>query len=531
MNKITRIVGVMLAMAGLVASCNLDREPEDYVPFEKSYLNLQDAKKWDNGIYSTLRGKFGGGYILPQEVQADMLTPHAAYNGLYSKFYDWGFKPEQEELKAIYHSYYAALIDANIVLESAPKLQLNAEDKRQLEVYMGNAYFARAFYHFSLALRWGMPYKAESASTDLCIPIRTEAFDLTKPQRATNEITYKLILEDLDKAEQLLASVVTKEGNKEISADAARALRARVYLYMGRWEDALKTSEELIKTGRYPLIAPLAADGKDPEGENNPFVQMWHYDNGKEQIWMPYVERPNEIPTTTNLYGADLDTYNYFANLGATPTNYNKPPYLPAGPIVYEYFKDNDRRNAAYLEYTTTTVSDRNQTAEIFVISKFKGNPRHSTLTSTQWGGYVPNGIAAPKPFRIAEQYLIAAEAAEATSNADAAKKYLNELRSSRGLATTEAMGEELRKEIRDERARELAYEGFRLWDLRRWGMSIQPRVRQGTHAQHTVSGYFFADGVELTQTIEPEHHKWVWPFPQDEIAQVNKRLVQNPGW
>lgn len=532
MKNLKKIVGYSLAIGLMLGSCDLDREPNDYVDYNKSYLNLQDAKKWDNGIYSTLRGKFGGGYVLPQEIQADMLNAHAAYNGLYSTFHDWRVKAEDEAIKAIYHSYYMALVDVNIVLESAPKLAVKEEERVQVETFLGHAYLARAFYHFNLALRWGVPYKAESAATDLCVPLSTKAFDLTKPARASNEETYKLILSDLDQAETKLKSVVAQEGTKELSSDVAIALRARVYLYMGRMSDALAEAQKLITSNRYPLIAPLDASAQDPTGERHPFVQMWHYDSGKEQIWQPYVERPNEVPTTTNLYGADLDTYTYWAERGVKDMNFNKPTYLPTGTVIYELFKEEkDRRIPAYFEYVSTTVKDKEIKAELFVISKFKGNPKYSTLASSQWGGYVPNGVCAPKPFRIAEQYLIAAEAAYETSQVDLAKQYLNELRQSRGLEAVTAVGEELRDAIRAERGRELIYEGYRLWDLRRWGLGITSRTRQGMHERHMVDAYFFASEFAHALPIEATNPKFVWGFPREEAAQINKKLKQNEGW
>lgn len=51
------------------------------------------------------------------------------------------------------------------------------------------------------------------------------------------------------------------------------------------------------------------------------------------------------------------------------------------------------------------------------------------------WGGYVPNSLTNPKVFRIAEQYLIAAEAASMLGKKSDALRYLNTLRSSITLA------------------------------------------------------------------------------------------------
>lgn len=534
MKTIIPIASLFVALLSL-GSCDLDRDTDQYIEYDKSYRNLQDAKQWDNGLYASLRGKFGGAYVYPQEAQADMLSPHALVGSTYTLFYNWRVQTNDETFKALYHSYYAALVDANIIIGNIPKLTAqNAEEQAQLNIFKGNAHFARAFYYFNLAIRWGEVYQHETAATDLCVPLRTEPFKIDKSKRASNEAVYKQILSDLDEAERLLSQVPLKVGNKEISSDAVIALRSRVYLYMGQMAEALATAQRLIDSHRYPLVPALTAGKQDAEGKDHPFVRMWHYDSGEEQIWQPYVKYPNETSNTTNLYGADLDTYQYFAERGLAPRDYNRPPYLPTGTVLYELFHDDkDRRLPAYFEYVTTTLQQRELQADVFVVSKFKGNPQYSTIPSNQWGGYCPNGVAAPKPFRIAEQYLIASEAAYEVGQASEALKYLTALRLSRGLSTEQGLsGEELRNAIRDERTRELAYEGYRLWDLRRWRMGFGNRVRQGLVQEHQVSDIFFGKGYEPDGgKVEADNPKFVWPFPQEEAGEINKNIKQNKGW
>jgi len=529
-NKIITFAIGMLLVA--LSSCDLDREPNDYISFDKSYNNMKDAKMWDNGIYSTLRGKFGGAYILPQEIQADMLSAHETYSGLYGTFHGWTVKAENDVIKEVYHSYYAALLDANIVIDKIPTLKVNDDDKAQLDVFLGDAYFARAFYNFNLALRWAMPYNEATANTDLGIALETKPFDLEKPARATNSQTYSLILEDLKKAESFLSLVKGKEGNEEISRDVVIALRSRVYLYMGNMEKALEESEKLINFNTYPLIDALPEGMKDPEGKTNPFVEMWQLDNGKEQIWLPYVNKPNEIPTTISLYGADMGTWQYWKEKGVDNKDFNRPTYLPTGTVMYQLFNDeNDRRIPAYFEDCYTTINDKEDQAVVFVISKFKGNPKHKTLDSEHWGGYVPNGICSPKPFRIAEQYLIASEAAFETKDESKAMFYLNILKKSRGLKEINLKGEELLNAIRQEKAREMCFEGFRLWDLRRWHMPVNERVRQGMVKEHIVPARFFSSDFDFFKSIPADNPKFVWGFPRDEVAQINKNIIQNKGW
>ena len=475
--KTTKILFWACALLFTLQACDLDRDPANYIDYEKSYRNMQDAKKWDNGIYSTLRGKFGGGYVIPQEAQADMLNAHAAFGNLYGEFHGWTIKPESAVLQELYHSYYAALIDANVVLKLLPKMEVSSDEQVQRNHFLGDAYFARAFYHFNLALRWGMIYDKNTADKDLGVVLATEPGSIDKPKRATNADTYKHILADLGKADSLLKDVPVKPGNTEINADAVKALRARVYLYMGDMAKAYNEAKQLIDHGTYPLIEP---------------------------------------------YYGRLDENNRVGD-------YNKPAYVPTREVINDLFSgENDHRAQVLFEYVHTTVNDMNVSTQLYVISKFKGNPNYATLNSTHWGGYVPNGNQAPKPFRIAEQYLIVAEAAYDLGNINDAQNYLNLLRRSRGLEPTDLTGEALYQEIKNERARELAYEGFRLWDLRRWKQGVKKRTFQGRENYYMVPSAFYAGGYKVD--IQPDNYMFVWPLPMNETL-INTNLLPNPGW
>ena len=202
---------------------------------------------------------------------------------------------------------------------------------------------------------------------------------------------------------------------------------------MGKMLPAFNEAKELIERNTYPLIPPYESKpGSKINPREDAFAQMWFYDNGTEQIWQPFVDKENEIPTTTPLYGADLSTTTYWDEKQPSDdiTNYNKPPYVPTREVINDLFNsETDHRALTLFEYVYTTVNDKEDRTPLFVISKFKGNPNYATLTSKHWGGYVPNGNQAPKPFRIAEQYLIASEAAYNLGDIPNAEKYLNLLR------------------------------------------------------------------------------------------------------
>jgi len=155
----------------------------------------------------------------------------------------------------------------------------------------------------------------------------------------------------------------------------------------------------------------------------------------------------------------------------------------------------------------------------MWVVNKFPGNPALFTGTFT-------NYQQAPKVFRFAEQILIFAEAANRLGGANdaLALNALNTLRVARGLSPrTGISGATLTAEIRDERTRELAFEGFRLFDLKRWGLGFTRGTPQNLGAINVGSNY-------NTINISASDPQFVWGIPTYDLN-INTNLVQNPGW
>ncbi len=83
--------------------------------------------------------------------------------------------------------------------------------------------------------------------------------------------------------------------------------------------------------------------------------------------------------------------------------------------------------------------------------------------------------------------------------------------------------GAALLNEIKNERLRELAFEGFRLDDLKRWNEGFERRSPQGTDFLQTGEGY-------VNLKIEKGDDKFVWGIPSYDIT-LNSNLEQNKGW
>jgi hypothetical protein len=184
-----------------------------------------------------------------------------------------------------------------------------------------------------------------------------------------------------------------------------------------------------------------------------------------------------------------------------------------------------DIRFAAFFEPFMLSVSTGAQGA-VYMFDKYLGNPDLIKVLNVD-----QHYTNKPKPFRIAEQYLIAAEAYAGLQDATTGGKYLNELKKNRIAGYVEktfGSADLLLAEVQDERHRELVGEGFRLVDLKRWGQGVN---RANAYQDPNL---ILMPGAEQTTALNKAYDdfRMVWPIPKSE-TDVNPQIKkqQNPGY
>ena len=359
----------------------------------------------------------------------------------------WRWKDDNPSPTTSYFSWrsdYHSVYIANYIIQNQKKIkEATAQEISQL---VGEAYMMRAYCHFLLVNLYAEPYTHCTPSQTRGVPMLLEPDVNAIPGSSSVETVYNQILSDLDKAEQHLNVEEWELGkNYRFNTTSAQALRARTYLYMGRWSDALEASKDVLSVYN------------ELEDMNNSTTLPNSY-KSKESIVA--LER-----FSSNLYTA-VD--------------------MPASEFISLYRSGDQRRTKYFKRVTSSTYSLLKGRSDEFSCS-----------------------------FRTAEFYLTAAEAAARLGHTTDAINYLTPLMAKRlnasaYEATTALIGtmteEELIQEILDERARELAFEGHRWYDLRRTSQPALTRVYDGTTytllpEQYTMR--FPSEAVEANPEIE----------------------------
>jgi hypothetical protein len=145
---------------------------------------------------------------------------------------------------------------------------------------------------------------------------------------------------------------------------------------------------------------------------------------------------------------------------------------------------------------------------------------------------------------RLADLYLLYAEALNENGKSGEALPYLNRIRTRAGLNTVESSWSNfsnrpgkyttidgLREIIHQERGIELAFEASRFWDLRRWKRAFQelnaPIYAWNVGRENTED--YYQRILEFGQSFTAPRD-YLWPISESEL-QINTNLVQNTGW
>jgi hypothetical protein len=365
----------------------------------------------------------------------------------------------------IWNNAYSTLYGCNAVIEGLQSTK-TVDDSTKTEL-TGEAEFIRAFANFYLVNLFGDP--------TLVTTINYQDTRLLK--NSTSAVIYSNIVADLKDASSKLAIDFSAGHGQRIVPNkwAAIALLARVYLYLGDWQDAETLSASVINNSALFSLSPLT-------GPSEVFSI-----NSTETIWQ--LQQSNENGPSFN----------------ATPEGYvlipsdstSQPQYVYLTQNLLSAFEKGDMRRFAWVDSTNYLG------IKYYYPYKYKVGISQQTVGGPYTEYYMV--------LRLAEQYLIRAEAEAHLGDVGNAANDLDIIRNRAGLTNTTASGQtELLAAIAHENQIEFFAEwGHRWLDLKRTGEALT--VLKLLKPKLTLNGL-------------------IYPIPPGDIS-ADPNLRQNPGY
>lgn len=440
----------------LINSCDsfVDVElPNSQLTNVAVFDNMTTANAAMAGLYSNLRDasilRGGSGGI---SYYLGLYTDELDYyqQSPTNQFYTNTLVASEAEVLDIWNQTYKHIYAANAIIEgTANSTNLSETGRKQLR---GECLFIRGILHLNLLNVFG----------DIPYITRTDYLENSKVKRVSENVVYDAIIADLKEASNLLPEAYPTNERVRPNRAAALAILARAYLYHKQYADALNSASAVITNPLY--------------------------------VW------ENDL-TKTFLKGSTSTIWQFMPN---SNTNYtpeseailtSRPSLVALTPEFINAFETGDRRKISWIGSVTVG------TETWYYNYKYKHNPAVGGNT-TEYSIIL----------RLAEQYLIRAEAKLMSGDLDGARDDLNVIRHTAGLNNTSALTvEELLTEIIRQRRFELFTEfGQRFFDLKRTG--------------------------RLDSELKPKKQGWdsndrLWPIPQKEILANPNLNPQNPGY
>lgn len=424
-------------------------------------------------------------------------TGTADFSDDFAGYYHWRENPNMGSNGAMYtdvawKDLYARIAVVNTVIH---KVDQYPGDPMRLQV-KGEAHFLRACYYYLLVNIYAQPYSAATAHSTPGVPLKTTPeIDGRKYGRNSLAEVYGQIVSDLDVAVESLDRV-DKPSVYHADKNAAKAFLSRIFLYMGEWAKAEALCREVAGSGRYSYL-DLNTTSVAP---------------GRGHI---YMQSPEMIFSFfyTNYFEFILSSY----NTGAAQHG-GFAGYFASSELITAY-EANDLRFGRYIGkggYGTST---------------FYPIPQKNPSTVEKSPIRTPfNEVFS---LRFSEVCLNMAEAIAMQGGRDAeAIALLDDLRRNRyanRVATPIALsGEGLVNYIRDERRRELCFEGQRWFDIRRYAVS--PKYPASREIRHQVMGENNQlMGHYILKPYDQDKDAYVLPIPPKDVLYSEGLMVQNP--
>ncbi|MDG2448665.1 MAG: RagB/SusD family nutrient uptake outer membrane protein [Saprospiraceae bacterium] len=460
---------ILIITTVMVTSCSdsfLELTPQQGVADTEALTNIEDFNSSITGVYNEMSSSdyYGRYMIMIPDVMSDDVKQNSQANRII--FYaEHVVNVSDANASATWTDMYQAINAANQIINS--NVEVPSGIQSQKDHIIGEAHALRGLIYFDLVRFFAQHYTFSSGGSHPGVPLILTFDPANKPARNTVNEVYDQVISDMTRAISLMDSDSRSGNSNTLSATSVMGLLSRVYLYKEDWSNAEAMASAVIGSSKYSLVG------------NDSYSDLWTKDNNSESIFEFSMTESDNVGANGSIGGL------YLAN--------GFGDYLPSNDVVSLY-DPSDQRLSVFTEDDFLSGD----------YAPFRMEKYPST-----------SGFNNIKVMRLAELYLIRAEARAETGNDSGAQQDFNVVRQ-RALSSAPDntdTGQALKDAIFLERRLELCFEGQRLWDLMRKKQDV---VRSNC--------------TSLTCLIPYGSNSVVLPIPQLE-TDVNSNIEQNPGY
>ena len=465
---ITRTAFVLLGAVTLT-SCSdefLDTEfsnSEEQAPI----TTVEKLQSFVYGNYSTMRdlNYYGNYFITTSEVRSDEMYSNNR-SGYHTTIMNYTMTSSDAQATGAWQAMYTVVAKANTIINTTDNLSwgqtTNAtEVNEKVKHLKGQAYALRAQAFFDLLRLYGQKYTQHADQLGVVLPL--EYNPSANMPRASISQTEAQIEADFNKAFQYLNGNSNNDYlDKTVLNDhSVEALMSRYYLYKGDYAKVRSLVSNVVASGKWSVVK---ADS---------FVSSFALNNASPNSMFELAVGPFVVISPS---------INDFYNPSGAYKN------IPVKTATYGSYDIADVRRTAI--QTASGVTGR------FLNGKYPTLAGDTNIRMVRYEEVLLNGV----------------EAELNGGSATKALEYYNSILTNRGLAAAGSVNIGL---LKTERSKELLGEGFRMWDLLRWGTNLPKNTTNG--------------GAPTTVNIGT--NLLAFPIPLSETNVSGTLIKSNPGY
>lgn len=574
MKTFNKIILSLFSLLCLTACDFLDETAYNKVTVGNFYTTKEGISNGVNGLYSTLRGMYIQEYLIYLcEGPSDIWIGHKGHE----QWYNWTLDATNSDVRGFWYNSYKSINQCNAVIESLENKDIPELDEGLKERFLAEALFIRAHYYYHLVQQFG----------DIPMPLKPTNFAETTSHKTKVDEVWQQITADLEFAAEKLPETYPASDYGRITRYAAMHHLAKVYLTLKRNDDdlrkALNYAAQVINSNKYALakshaelwninnkinpevlFSVLYTQNDELNGSGNTahmyFTSAYSEEHPAVKRVIEYGRpwsRERSSDYAISLFSATIDQRwedCFISRWNVTENSMTEKIFSPftkkieekvwvkgelamidpREPWTPEQVKELWPVLVFLPEYMREQIDPQED-----IQSELNPNaiwPSNTRFTSYKMYAYLVKHLDPLRPevnwdrgsrnvfvYRLAETYLLAAEAAFLLKDTQTAAEYINVIRTRAAVPGHETDMQVSPSDISidfilDERARELMGEMHRWYDLKRTG-KLMERMNNPDISPMTAGKF-------------KEYHV-LRPIPRDQLTNVSNQgeFIQNPGY